>query len=69
MENRRQRLQLSQPELRILLDLCSKELIRQITHNTIDPDLVNLVKKAAKALATLKPPPDTQEPTDPTPTP
>ncbi len=53
MRNNRIRIEFIGPELRIQLDLCAKELLRQITHNAIDPDLANLVKKLARNLARL----------------
>jgi len=49
-----QRVELSEPEIKILLDLAAKELLRQITHNCIDPKLANLVEKAARALSKIK---------------
>lgn len=43
--------ELSELELRILLDLGARELIKQINHGAADPVLANLVKKGADALA------------------
>ena len=44
-------LELSELELRQLLDLGARELVRQINHGCADPVLASLVKKGADALA------------------
>lgn len=44
-------LELTEPELRQLLDLGARELVRQINHGHADPVLASLVKKGADALA------------------
>ena len=44
-------LELTELELRKLLDLGARELVRQINHGCADPVLASLVKKGADAMA------------------
>jgi hypothetical protein len=50
-EQKSRALDLTDPELKKLLGICAKELIPQLHHNTIEPELVSLLEKAAAALA------------------
>jgi hypothetical protein len=43
--------ELTEPELRIVLSVCAKELIPQIYHGAIDLNLVSLLNKGSDALA------------------
>lgn len=44
------RLELSKVETQLTVNLASHAVVKQITHNQIDPDMVNLLKKATKLL-------------------
>jgi len=44
------RLQLTREELLIIQDLASKELIKDITHQRLDPNLISIVQKLAVLL-------------------
>ena len=52
MSNGRQiQVKLSDGQLRIILDLCAKELLREISHNIADPVLAGAMYKIAAGLA------------------
>ena len=44
------RIEFSKGEIKTLLYVSSQELVRQIHHRAIDPELTNVVKKAAQCL-------------------
>ena len=44
-------LELSVPELRKMLMICAKELISQLYHDAVDPELLTLLTKGNTALA------------------
>ncbi len=48
---RGKRLELSEAEARLMLDLASKRLVKQIKTQTIDEALVNVVRKLTKLSA------------------
>jgi len=50
-QQRTKKLELTDAEIRILLDLCAKELLREVSHNIIDPRLANIINKTTAALA------------------
>lgn len=44
------RIEFSKDETKALVYACSQELLRQIQHQAINPELANVVKKAAQCL-------------------
>lgn len=48
------RLQVSDGELKEMVDVCSRDLRRRIRRGDYAPDLANLVRKGAQALARKK---------------
>ena len=44
------RIEFSKGEIKALLRVTSQELVREIHHHAIDPELTNVVKKAAQCL-------------------
>jgi len=50
-EQRTRNLELTDAEIRILLDLCAKELLREIQHNIMDPRLTSIIQEGVEALA------------------
>ena len=50
-QEKRVSLELTEPELRRLLSVCAKELIPQLYHDAIDPELLSLLNKGTAALA------------------
>ena len=58
----RKGLELSEPEARILMNLASKEVTKQIAHGNIDPDTVGLLKKVTKVVQGFNQSAQTSEP-------
>jgi len=51
-----QRIEVSEAELRLAINLVSREVVRQITRKITDPELVGLLEKLTKALARMNQP-------------
>ena len=61
MSNWGKRIEFSKGETQALLNASSAELVRQINHRCIDPDLATVVEKASKVLAKFNVLPEAEE--------